>query len=94
MRDFKFQATVFHWLALDPKPMILRLVGQLLQYMGQPLSQFVDKQGHTPLYWAQQYAMKDVPLHNEERQKHIARWEAIHLTWVDDVIENVVSYDQ
>jgi Ankyrin repeats (3 copies) len=94
MRDFKFLATVFHWLALDPKPMILRLAGRLLRHVGKPLSDFVDRQGHTPMDWAKKYAMKDVSLHSEERQKHIARWEAIHLASVEHMIENEVTYDQ
>ncbi|CAB9513398.1 expressed unknown protein [Seminavis robusta] len=92
MRDFKFQATVLHWLALDPRPAILQIAGLFLQHAGNALSQAVDKRGHTALEWARRYALnKDNDGSNnedaipEERQRHVERWQSIVLAWEEEV---------
>ena len=85
MRDFKFNATVLHFLALDPRPQMIRIAGLFLQHAGHSLAQSIDRRGLTVLDWARNYAvMPENPAEEDdsvERQRHIGRWEVLMLAW-------------
>ena len=88
MRDFKFNATALHWLALDPRQQVIKTVGLFLQQAGNALAQSIDRRGQTPLDWARNYSvMPENPAEEDdsvERQRHIGRWEVLMLAWEEE----------
>jgi len=90
MRDLKYNATALHWLALDPRPTLLKVAGLMLQHGGKSLTQAVDRRGQTPLDWARKHALAE-PDHPQtedtaaERQRHVERWEVMMLAWEEEM---------
>ena len=88
MRDFKFNATALHWLALDPRRQLMKTAGLFLQHAGTTLVESIDRRGLTALDWARRFSvMPENPAEENdtiERQRHVGRWEVLMLAWEEE----------